>query len=204
MNKQVYDLMIEQANIPSKYLILKELYPDSCDEEIYDWLKDYENDIVNVVTDDDPINLILCSTNTGNGKTTWAIRLLMRYLEEISDWKSVRFEDKEIVHAAFISVNRMLFKAKDFKNDRRFRKRLDEVEKADFVVFDDVGAAKYTDYEYQILYNLIDYRINNGLYNIYTTNVIDEESCAKSIGDRLANRMWRNTDIVEFKGKGMR
>ena len=60
MTKQVYDLMIAQANIPSKYLILKELYPDSCDEEIYDWLKDYENDIVNVVTDDDPINLILC------------------------------------------------------------------------------------------------------------------------------------------------
>lgn len=204
MVNKVYDLMIDQANIPKLYLIDKDIYPDSCDEKIYKQLKDYEFDITDIVRDDMPTNLILCSKITGNGKTTWATRLMKRYLEDISTWNEIRFEDKDIVHAAFVDVNRMLFKAKDFKDDRAFRKRMSEVEKADFVIFDDIGATVYTEYEYQILYNLINYRVSNCLFNLYTMNCTSYESLSKSVGNRLANRIWRNSDILEFKGKGMR
>ena len=73
----------------------------------------------------------------------------------------------------------------------------------DLVIWDDIGVTRLKEYDHQILFPLINSRIQNNKANIFTSNVIDEE-LYNNIGGRLGNRILDTSTIVEFTNKPQR
>jgi DNA replication protein DnaC len=81
----------------------------------------------------------------------------------------------------------------------------DTADKADITVWDDIGAAEYTRYDYINLLVPIERRILAGKFNIFTTNFTAfNDVLIDRLGDRLATRIWGTSDVIELRGLGMR
>ena len=84
-------------------------------------------------------NLYICSNETGNGKTSWSIKLLLKYFDSI--WAGNGFK----VRGYFQHVPTFLNTLKDFsKSHDALKNTLEDV---DIVVWDDIAASKLTDYD---------------------------------------------------------
>ena len=76
-----FDFLIYTSRIPKVYQKSVNLKPDSCDYNSFEYLNDLKQDIINFVAAGE--NLFIHSCFTGNGKTTWATKFLLRYFSEI-------------------------------------------------------------------------------------------------------------------------
>ena len=139
-------------------------------------------------------NLYIYSKNCGNGKTSWAIRFMWNYFDQI--WHKSNFDCK----ALFINVPNFLYNCKrSISQDvKGFEDLCNLISEVDLVVWDDIGDNTATGYEHQILLQYIDGRINSGKSNIYTSNR-DFEGLQSTVGDRLASRIFNCSTCVEFK-----
>ena len=138
-------------------------------------------------------NIYIFSAIPGNGKTSWAIRLMSAYFDQIWDYGA--FECRGI----YLNVTSFLQQAKDNISNptQEYQELLKDLVECDLVIWDDIGIDKTTDYEYKLLFNLIDQRVLACKSNIYTTNVSDK-NCSSVLGARLASRMLGNCEIFEF------
>lgn len=182
------------------------LYPDDIDVEAFEKLGEIADNIKEIVETPGHKNLIICSETMGNGKTAWAIKILKRYLYDIA-WSV--FLDDETAHGAFVLTSQYVCDAKAFDvNDvchKRFMELRDVADKADIAVWDDIGSAEYTRYDYTNLLVPIERRNLAGKFNIFTTNFTDcTDKFIERVGDRLATRIWQTSDIIELKGRGFR
>lgn len=170
---------------------------DGVDKEAFLGLKDIEADIEDFVAKGK--NLFLRSLNTGNGKTSWALRLIQSYFEKI--W----YKSDLTCKALFINVPRLLLALKDNlnKQDEYVIHIKEYVLKADIVIWDEVGVKSLTAFEHENLLNFINSRIDLGKSNIYTSNLSLEELKEK-LGDRLYSRIINNSINFEFFGQDKR
>lgn len=144
-------------------------------------------------------NLYLHSSNCGNSKTTWAVRLIQSYFDKI--WYKTPLTCK----ALFISVPRFLLALKDnisAKSDYITYIK-DNIMNADLVVWDDLGAKIASEFELNHLLSLIDGRIALGKSNIYTTNLSPQEITV-ALGERLSSRVCQYSIDIEFHGADKR
>ncbi len=141
-------------------------------------------------------SLYIFSEYTGNGKTSWAIKLLLKYFDTI--WAGNGFR----IRGYFQHVPTLFSTLKDFSKSHESLKNV--LETADLVIWDDIASTKLSDYDVQQLLIIIDSRVSEGLANIYTGNITSHEALTKAVGDRLASRIWNRSTLVEFKGKDRR
>lgn len=158
-------------------------------------LNGVKNRIVELVENGD-FNLYICSRETGNGKTSWAIKILLKYFDQV--WAGNGFR----VRGYFQHVPTLLNTLKDFSTNHDSLKNT--LENVDIVVWDDIAAAKLSDYDISQLLIFIDSRIANGKANIFTGNLVTETSLINALGSRLSSRIWNSSTVVEFKGKDRR
>lgn len=170
----------------------------SRDPESFKLLADIKEDIINFVNNGE--SLYIFSEKTGNGKTSWAIKLLLKYFDSI--WAGNGFR----VRGYFQHVPTLFNTLKDFSNSTVELKRelKHKLETADLVVWDDIAGTKLSDYDAQQLLIIIDQRVSDGLANIYTGNLTSQDALIKAVGQRLASRIWNMSTLVEFKGKDRR
>lgn len=166
------------------------------DQRAFELLNDIRLDIVNFVENGE--SLYLYSEYTGNGKTSWSIKLLLRYFDQI--WAGNGFRRR----GYFIHVPAFLNKVKNFENAALRQKLLHILTTVDLVVWDDIASTKLSDYDIQQLLMIVDQRIADGLANIYTGNITSRDKLEIALGDRLASRIWNTSTLVEFKGKDRR
>jgi len=180
------------------------LIPDEIDVPAYEKLASIAETITDRVQTLGSRNLVICGDNMGNGKTTWAIKLLKYYLHDIA-WEVY---NDEYAHGAFVPTSQYVLDAKDFSYGsahKRYEEVRDAADRADLTVWDDIGSAEYTRYDYINLLVPIERRILAGKFNIFTTNFTSySDDFINRVGDRLANRIWQTSDIVELKGEGAR
>lgn len=157
-------------------------------------LDDIRHDIVDFV--DAGESLYIFSEYTGNGKTSWSIKLLLKYFDSI--WAGNGFR----VRGYFQHVPTLFNTLKDFSKSHEAL--TNTLETVDLVVWDDIASTKLSDYDQQQLLILIDNRVSEGLANIYTGNLTSHEALTKAVGERLASRIWNMSTRVEFKGKDRR
>lgn len=138
-------------------------------------------------------NLYITSAYTGNGKTTWAIKLLLKYFEKVWDGNGLK------VRGIFAHVPTLLLRLKNFEH-KISTKDYEALKECDLVVWDDVTMANLTAYDYTQLMALIDYRMLAGKSNIYTSNIPRFEDVQEILGNRLASRIYNASEIVEFDG----
>lgn len=171
---------------------------DGRDVEAFNYLKSIEdNNIEDFVRNGD--NLYIYSPIAGNGKTSWAFRLLRAYIDKVWHKK----EMKPIV--LFIGVPRFLLELK--ANISQKSEYIEHIENCvldcDLVVWDDIGSKNGTEFEVSHLLSIIDTRINNGKSNIYTSN-LDKGELHNILGDRLYSRIYNYSKCIEFVGRDKR
>jgi DNA replication protein DnaC len=76
---------------------------------------------------------------------------------------------------------------------------MENIYDADLVVFDEINYKAWTNYEMELLFNIISRRISEGKSNIFTTNYLLND-IAERLGPRLASRVIGGSELVEFKG----
>lgn len=172
------------------------LVPDKEDKEAFIFLRDYRENITDHVKHGD--NLYIFSENCGNGKTNWSVKILVSFFNQ--NW----IENGRRDLGYFVSVPSLLMKMKAFsEHDEEWIAEKTKIRTVPLVIFDDLGANKLSDFDHANLFNLIDTRINNGLSNIYTSN-LGEEALPVAIGERLFSRVWGTSHKVHFVGADRR
>lgn len=186
--------LMENSGLPKKKQVPIKL-DGGRDKLAFHLLADIKDDIYRFV--DRGESLYIYSEYTGNGKTSWAIKLLLKYFDTV--WAGNGFR----IRGMFVHVPTMLSKLKNF-DDPLLKSYKDNLSNVDLIVWDDIASTKLSDYDIQQLLILIDSRVSEGLANIYTGNLTSHEALQKAVGDRLASRIWNTSTLIEFKGKDRR
>ena len=189
-----FDYLLKTSNLPLKLQKPVKLYPENCDLKSFNFLNDLKADILDCV--EEGIQLYIYSSTCGNGKTSWAVKLLLKYFDEV--WNGNGF----VTRGIFIHVPTFLNESKNFQNNANFLELKSLCEKVDLVVWDDIAANKLSSYEQNLLISLIDSRQNNQLANIFTSN-ITLDNLDNNVGQRLASRLVSGYKVV-LRGHDMR
>ena len=170
---------------------------DGTDRQEFRRLAEIEKQIEGFV--DDGYCLYLHSYGCGNGKTSWAIRMMSTYFNKI--WHKSNFG----CQALFINVPRYLLELKkqisEHSDYAEFVNK--HVKEADLVVWDDIAAKVGSEFELNHLLSLINYRIDAGKSNIFTSNLGPRE-LKNALGERLASRIANKSIDIELKGSDKR
>ena len=190
--------LMENSNLPKAKQKVLRLTTPRCDEDAYKRLSEIKDDIYNFVYDGR--SLYIGSTNTGNGKTTWAIKMMHQYFNEI--WHGNGFEPR----ALFIHVPTFMVRFKDFKLvDEKFEALKKLLYTVDLVVWDDIAGLNMSAYDYSVILSYIDYRCLSELSNIYTSNIETREELVNSVGLKLTSRiLTSDTEMIIFKNGDVR
>lgn len=193
---EMYYLM-EMSNIPKAKQFKNELVPGPDDIENFKFLANIKTDIINFVKNGE--NLYIYSQNFGNGKTTWAIKIMQSYFDKI--WLGNGFN----IRGLFIHVPTFITKCKDVisNRDEDFEKLKLRLMDVDLVIWDDIATGKLSEFDHNNLLTYIDQRKLNGKANIYTGN-LNEEELKIAVGNRLKSRIWNDSSIVEIYGRDRR
>ena len=165
------------------------------DKNAFNRLAEIRKDIVDFVQTGG--NLYICSKWTGNGKTSWAIKMLHTYFHHTARGSY------ENLRGMFVSTTDLLLNLKDFNNPLP-KSYLENLRTVDLVVWDDIAISGMSNFDFNQLYSIIDYRLLAEKSNIFTSNQPDLEELTKIMGSRLASRIYHTSEIVELKGKDMR
>ena len=186
--------LMENSGIPKKKQ-MPTILNAGVDKRAFERLAEIKSDMIDFVEHGD--SLYICSEETGNGKTSWSIKLLLKYFDEIWAGNGLR------IRGYFLHVPTFLNQLKDFNNDN-LPKLKNILTTADLIVWDDIASAKLSDYDISQLLLFIDQRNLNELSNIYTGNLTTLESLINCAGNRLASRIWQSSEIIQFRGKDRR
>lgn len=197
--------LLERANLPDYRWVEDALSPADCDVEAYNRLANIRENLENFETTVKN-NLLLCGSNLGCGKTSWAYKLLLTHIE--NNWKKIYGEvfeitDRQYDIALFLSAVPFLVDVKQF-NNKECTELYQRAKKTDFLVLDDIAAVDMSQYDYNVLYAVIETRLVAHRPTIFTTNCTSPSEMNKIFGSRLAERIWKNSTIVELKGRGVR
>lgn len=188
--------LMEKSCVPPNRWHPVKMSPDECDYGAFCNLADIKDDVENFVAKGK--NLYLYSSRTGNGKTTWAIKLMLKYFDDI--WAGNGFRTRGI----FVHVPTFLTRLKNFNmQDEEVDRLKIELPKVDLVVWDDIASTDLSSYDYSQLLTYIDQRILNEKSNIFTGNLGNAE-ITKALGTRLASRVWNSSTQIELKGRDKR
>lgn len=189
-------LLMQNSNIPEN---LHHPIPLDCgdkDLKQFKRLAKIKDDIDDFVYDGD--NLYICSEHTGNGKTSWALKLAYKYFSYV--WDICDVTEPQVL---FIFVPEFILALKDFNNPLS-KRYLDKIKSVPLVIWDDIGTGNLTQYDYTQLLTYINTRQQAELSNIYTSNLTTLEQLSSKVGDKLASRIYNTSEIIELKGGDMR
>lgn len=192
MLKETY---FNNSLIPKRYMKDITLIPSKEDEGIFIQLNEIKNNINSFVNNGN--NLLIYSSNVGNGKTTFATKILKQYINNVSN---VKFKNN--CPGLFINVTNFLNEKKLAITDVSLQNKVYNTEQkilsANLVVFDDIGVKNISDYDLGALYYWIDYRTNNLKSCIYTSN-LQPNSLKNVLDDRLYSRIVNYSILKEIK-----
>ena len=186
--------LMDNSNIPKNKQRPLSLYPSECDLEAFKRLAEIKDNIVDFV--EDGKNLYICSNVVGNGKTSWSLKLLMKYFDEV--WDGNGFVPRGVI----VHIPTFLIKCKDFKTeDSEFEELKKLLLDVDLVVWDDIAGVTMSNYDYSQLLVYLDAREFRGLSNIFTSNITNRDTLINALGSKITSRVWNsNTEVIEFKG----
>lgn len=191
------DYLYSQANVPMCLRKPIGLTPTRVDEKVFEELSGIKSNINNFIKDG--CNLYIFSKTTGNGKTSWSIKLLQEYFSNI-------WADTDLVcRGLFVNVPRFLIELKNNIGNKSdyIESIMNNVVSADIVIWDDIGTKVGTEFELEHLYTIINSRLELNKSNIYTSNSTPME-LEKSLGLRISSRITKLSHVVELKGIDMR
>lgn len=195
-------LMLLQANIPEYQWQEARLIPEKCDEAAFNKLSHIREKIMDFCACH--YNLLICGKNLGCGKTEWALKMMLTYFEKSNyKFKGVDVNIDQNI-GIFCQTVPFLVDIKQFGNNAQSRNLYERLKTTELAVFDDIAAVPMSNYDYNILYALVETRLFSGLPCIFTSNATTQRELQNELGPRLAERIWKTSKIIELKGEGHR
>lgn len=186
---------LKNSLIPKRYVNDIPLRPSKEDEKTFEELNNIKNNSVEFAKSGK--NLLICSNNVGCGKTTWATKILLNFLEKTS---SHNFSNQ--CPGLYINVSNFLNEKKLAITDKDLALKVADIEKkilkSPLVIFDDICVKNISEYDLGNLYYWIDERTSNMKCCIYTSNLLPED-LKKTIDARLYSRIVNYSIIKEIK-----
>lgn len=190
--------LMNLAKIPKKKQYPKILRPEKIDHESFKELSKIKENIFEIVQNGDNIHIF--SERSGNGKTTWALKLMHKYFDCVWSGNELR------CRGLFVHTPTLLNKIKEnisnpSKDFHSFKLMLETV---DLVIWDDVVVSTLKEFDYNNILGLIDTRIFSKLSNIYTGNLTGEQ-ILRTLGERIYSRINVEPKYkIELKGSDRR
>lgn len=187
------------SNIPKKYQYALPLTNPGLDRNAYIALKSIQDDIKNFVQQGR--GLFLISETKGNGKTSWACKLMNEYFKRVALMNNLRCRGLFINVPDFLEQLRIHMKTPSDKVESF----IENIHECDIVIWDDIGTEKPSDWVRERLYTFINHRESNGLSQIFTSNILLEQLMDdRYLGERIASRIAGQCEIVELVGHDRR
>ena len=138
-------------------------------------------------------SLFICSSVTGTGKTSSAIKLMLRYFNNI--WSGNGFH----IRGVFVHVPTLLNNLKNFDNglSEDYKNSLIQ---ADLVIWDDLASTALSKYDYAQLLVYLDARVLQGKANIFTSNLCNAKELLPLLGERLLSRSFGSSEVINLMG----
>lgn len=184
--------LVQESNLPQylKYPII--LNPTAQEVESYELLKDIKDNVEIFV--EKGKCLYLYSKICGNGKTTWASKILLSYFNKT--WAMNNFNKKGL----FIHLPDLINKFKtQFLDNESMSEEINQIKNCNLLILDDLGVTELSNNDLNNLLNIVDYRINNNKSIIFTSN-LDKEALLSKYGGRLTSRVFNHSIQVELGG----
>lgn len=198
--------ILDMSNIPSVYWDEIKLTMRPVDAEAYKRLNEIKSNIIEISEPNMQMkNLLICSSKTGNGKTSWALKILQYFAFKSA--QQLYYPNEVEPWCYFVPVTEFVLSSKEYDNSHRkkYWDMLEMIEKARVVVFDDIGAGEYSRAEYMALLSAIEGRILRKQFCIFTSNYIEkDETIIKKLGERLADRVYDTSEKIILNGDGVR
>lgn len=196
MSGKRYEAFYKASGLPLRYMYEDiTLYPDTIDKETFRYLKKAHDQCTRFFGSMG--SMFIVSQTVGNGKTSWAIKIMKRYMQEHACYYDL--------DCLFINVPEFLALRKSAINNVddsiKFHALEKRVKEAKLVVFDDFGCGNTSDFDETFLYTIIDYRWRNGLSGIYTSNV-SAHDLRKTMGDRIVDRVVYDSKTCKYWLRG--
>ena len=191
--------LFESAELPEALRKPIRLMPDACDVGAFDRLNEIRGMARQFV--EGGKNLYICGNVTGNGKTSWSVKIMQNYFNQI--WSGNNYH----VRGVFLSVPYLLsLQGRGFGDANSVAELSALTAKASVVsllIMDDVASTDLSKQQQNMLQGIIDHRINSGLSTIYNGNMMGAPLRA-AVGQRLYSRIETNSEVVVLKGGDMR
>lgn len=192
--------LYSQSNIPKKYQYDIRLIAEkgSDDYLAFNALNSWKQNILEHIDVGD--GLFIFGENSGTGKTSWAVKMMNYYFRKIVF--NTGLEDEGL----FIGVPLFLEMLRESYTEPtdEFRELKRKVMNSNLLILDDIGAEKPSAWVAERLYTIINYRVNNELSTIYTSNVNIEILGDALNNERIASRIYGSTKQVKLIGKDRR
>lgn len=190
------DTLFYNANIPRAYLQPMVLYPNKIDLKTYEVLAEVKSNIIECVNQ--TLNITICSSKRGNGKTSWAIKILQNYLHNVWYEPGGRTRGLYVDVPEYISQLKAEFDSKE-KDAKMFAK---DIDRADLVIFDNIDIQRLSEWEKSLLGQHIRKRVSNGLSNIYIIRTIGGNELKYIIGEDLYYYVMSQSTVLPLYGEG--
>lgn len=189
--------LYSQSAIPKRYQYSIELRPSQADVPKFIQLRDFmENILKNVELGK---GLFIYGNGTGNGKTSWACKIMSYYFRKVVFNSLLEYEGYFINTPTFLEELRASYSNKTLE----FEDKMDKVMNCRLLIIDDLGSEKPSEWVTERLYTIINERVSNGLATIYTSNV-NLDKLEGTLGSRIVSRIKGSTDIIELTGSDRR
>ena len=90
-----------------------------------------------------------------------------------------------------------------FETSVEFFDYLNRLKNCDLLIIDELGGGRLTQVSYNHFYDLVNYRVDNELATIYTTNFSDAQ-IKDILGERMYSRIFDTATVIEFGASNVR
>ena len=199
MRKYRLDCLYDNSLLTEKQRQVGKLFTDNDGTDLHEFqqLAKLEQNMDRFV--ETGANVYIHSYNCGNGKTSWAIRLMIGYFNKV--WYKSNFG----CQALFVSVPRYLLALKEsISGNNEYADFINKhILDVDLVVWDDIATKMGTEFELNHLLNIINTRMDAGKSNIFTSN-LGQKELTNALGERLASRICNKSIDIELHGADKR
>lgn len=153
------------SRIPERYRYTIALKPENGEDlEAFTTLDNYKNDVLSMV--DEGRGLYIWGKSTGNGKTSWACKIMSYFFRKIAFNTGLENEGLYIFLPTFLEDLRDNYDNKDPEFDEVLRM----IKTCRLLIIDDIGAERVTDWVRERMVSIINTRVSNNLTTIYTSS----------------------------------
>ena len=190
--------LYRMSRLPEKCCYNIPLIPEREDIKNFERLNEYLKTVEERVEAGE--GLYIWSEGVGNGKTSWACKIMSQYFRKVAFKSGLENEGLYIYLPTFLEDLRTSY---DGEQDPDFLELLGMVKKCRLLIVDDIGAERSSEWVNERLLSIINTRVTQGLSTIYTSNISLDE-LGKRMGERIKSRIIGSVTEIHLVGKDRR